>query len=86
MIGDSWQLRKHSLLGHWAAHSCRAPRTLAKWEEEERRREKVGGATGVGRAGREPRGGGGGARANTEGEIHTDMEGWKKAWGGKTEK
>lgn len=25
MIGDSWQLRKHSLLGHWPVHSVEPP-------------------------------------------------------------
>lgn len=26
MIGDSWQLRKYSLLGHWAEHCVEPPR------------------------------------------------------------
>lgn len=29
MIGDSWQLRKYSLLGHWAVHCVKPPYILA---------------------------------------------------------
>lgn len=56
MIGDSWQLRKHSLLGHWAAHSAEPP---GPWQNGRMRRggEKRWGCHRVGRAGREPGGG-----------------------------
>lgn len=56
MIGDSWQLRKHSLLGHWAAHSAEPP---GPWQKGRMRRggEKRWGCHRVGRAGREPGGG-----------------------------
>lgn len=51
MIGDSWQLRKHSLLGHWAVHSVEPPGpwcTCEKREEEEEEEECGGGRTRAG--------------------------------------
>lgn len=51
MIGDSWQLRKHSLLGHWAVHSVEPPGpwcTCEKREEEEEEEDGGGGRTRAG--------------------------------------
>lgn len=57
MIGDSWQLRKYSLLGHWAVHCVESSQILAHMlngkmktgarkvgMDEREREQKTGGA------------------------------------------
>lgn len=43
MIGDSWQLRKHSLLGHWPVHSVEPPGPWRTCENGKRGGGKRGG-------------------------------------------
>lgn len=52
MIGDSWQLRKYSLLGHWAAHSAEPPGPWQNGRKKRREEEKRWGG-GVGWTGAE---------------------------------
>ena len=43
MIGDSWQLRKYSLLGHWAVHCVEPLQILAHMRNGKRRMREDGG-------------------------------------------
>lgn len=43
MIGDSWQLRKYSLLGHWAVHCVEPP---GPWHTCKMGRRREGGRWG----------------------------------------
>lgn len=43
MIGDSWQLRKYSLLGHWAVHCAEPP---GPWHTCKMGRRRGGGGRG----------------------------------------
>lgn len=48
MIGDSWQLRKYSLLGHWAAHSAEPPGPWQNGRKKEGEERRKGGGLGWG--------------------------------------
>lgn len=78
MIGDSWQLRKHSLLGHWAAHSAEPP---GPWQNGRKKRggEKRWGCRRAAEWGElaENQEGDGGARANTGREIYKYIQIWR---------
>lgn len=76
MIGDSWQLRKHSLLGHWAVHSVEPPGPWRTGENGKRRRRKVG----VGE--QEPEQKRRGARQEPTGEkvLHVLADGGREAY------
>lgn len=88
MIGDSWQLRKHSLLGHWPVHSVEPP---GPWRtcENGKRRGKAGGRWGWANKSRNRRDGElaknqQGQKCCTcwrmEAERHIQTDGWRGGW------
>lgn len=66
MIGDSWQLRKYSLLGHWAAHSAEPPGPWQNGRKKGRGEEKRWGWRGVGWVEQELKSGGAGQEPTGE--------------------
>lgn len=88
MIGDSWQLRKHSLLGHWPVHSVKPP---GPWRtcENGKRRGEGGGRWGWANKSRNRRDGElaknqQGKKCCTcwrmEAERHIQTDGWRGGW------
>lgn len=87
MIGDSWQLRKHSLLGHWPVHSVEPPGPRHTCENGKRGggRERWGWATKSrnrkdGELAKNQQGKKCCTCWRMEAERHRQTDGWREGW------